>query len=210
MDTRSIESALDDLHDAALGLTGWGGALQTVTEALGARSCVLIPLDQDLSVTRRLQLESDAHAPFTSIWLDHILEAPDPHTSRPGSLSFERYPTVIEHQITTDEERRAMPYFRSIAKKGNRHWWASIRFRTARRAWAMPLYRTSRQGPFDLTDVRRFDRLIPAIRRSVSFAEAVTEAGLSQRVEALADLGCPALLLDGDGTVIERNREAER
>lgn len=210
MDPPPIDSALDDFHDAALGLIRWDDALQSITEALGARSCVLIPLDQDVSVRRRLQLESKSHARFTSIWLDRIEEAPDPHTTRPGLLSLDRHPTVIEHQIATEDERSGMAYYRSIAGPGNRAWWASIRFRTRRRAWALPLYRTERQGPYTVKDARRLDKLMPAIRRTVAFAETVMEARTSERLELLSDFGCPGFLLDREGSVLRANDEAEQ
>ena len=210
MGSPPIENALDDFHDAALGLFGWDHALQSMTEALGARSCVLIPLDQDVTVRQRLQLESRSHARFTSVWLDHIDEAPDPHTTRPGLLSLDRQPTVIEHQIATDEERSKLAYYRSIAAEGNRAWWASVRFRTRYRAWTLPLYRTERQGPYTMDDVQRLNRLMPAIRRTVAFAETVIEAGISERLHSLADFGCPSFLLDIDGTVLRSNREADQ
>ena len=205
-----FEHALDDFHDAACGLIGWEDALQSMTEALGARSCVLIPLDQDLAVKRRIQLESRSHARFTSIWLDRIDEAPDPHTSRPGNICFDRFPTVIEDQITTGNERRELPYYRSIAIDGNRAWWASIRFRTRSRTWALPLYRTDSQGPFTVADARRLDGLVPAIRRAVGFAETVIETSNSERLETLDSLGCPGFLLDGSGRVLQWNRAAEQ
>ena len=208
MDSPPIEVALDAFHDAALGLQRWEDALQSVTEALGARSCVLIPMDQDLSVRRRLQLESRSHARFTSLWLDRIDEAPDPHTTRPGLLNLDHHPTVIEHQIASDEERAGMPYYRSIAAPGDRHWWASIRFRTRCRAWALPLYRTGRQGPYTIEEARRLDRIMPAIRRTVAFTEIVMEARASERLDTLADFGFPAFLLDGKGLVLRFNAAA--
>lgn len=210
VDSPSIEHALDSFQDAALGLTGWEDALQSLTEALGARSCVLIPLDQDLSVRRRLQLESRSHARFTSIWMDNIDGAPDPHTTRPGLMNVEQQPTLIEHQITTDTERSEMAYYRSIATEGNRAWWASVRFRTRARAWALPLYRTEKQGPYTLEDARRLDRIMPAIRRTVAFVEAVTETKVSERLNTLGDLGCPCFVLNDDGAVLQTNHAADQ
>lgn len=209
MDVPPFERALDNVHDAALGLLGWDDALQSVSEALGARSCVLIPLDQDLSTKPRLQFESKSHARFTSIWLEQIDEAPDPHTTRPGGISFDRCPTVIEDQITTVDERSDMAYYRSIATEGDRAWWASVRFRTRYRAWALPLYRTARQGPYTRAEARQLDCLMPAIRRTIGFAETVIEATISERLETLADFGCPGFLLDGSGRVLRCNSEAE-
>ena len=205
-----VEDALDDIQDAAFGLLGWDDALQSVTEALGARSCVLLPLDQDLSVKRRLQLESKSHARFTSIWLKHVDEAPDPHTTRPIQVSRDRFPTVIEHQITTEDERGILPYYRLTAAFGDRPWWACLRFSTAHRDWALPLYRTERQGPYTETEARNIDQLIPAIRRTIGFAEAVVEAAISERLTSLADFGRPCFLLDAQGRVLRCNEEAER
>lgn len=210
MDSPPIERALDDFHDAALGLIAWEDALQSMTEALGARSCVLIPLDQDLLARRRLQLESKSHARFTSIWLDRIEGAPDPHTTRPGMLSFDRHPTVIEHQIATDEERNSLAYYRSIAEPGNRAWWASVRFRTRCRSWALPLYRTAEQGPYTPEDAARLDRLMPAIRRTVALVETVMETRVTERLDTLADFGCPGFLLDGNGLVLRTNDAADQ
>ncbi len=208
MGAPQVDTALDACQDAALGAAAWDDALQVLAEAVGARSCVLLPFDQDLSVRRRRQFESRSHSRFTAVWLDRVDEAPDPHTSRPYSVPISKHPTVTEHQITNTEERSTLPYYRSIATAGNRTWWAAIRFETHSRRWALPLYRTKEQGPFTVQDVRKLDALMPAVRRFVSSAEMMEETRLSERLKSFSDLGCAAILLDDRGHVIRHNDPA--
>ena len=203
-------AALDACHDASLGFRDWDFALQELADAFGATSCVLIPLDQDVSVKGRSQLESRQHAPFTELWLNRIEEAPDPHTTRPSSIPIGRFPTIIEHQITTETERKTLAYYRAIATVGNREWWAAARFRTRERNWALPLYRSADQGPFTLEDARRIDKFIPTIRRFVATSEALEDAKVSGQLQGLSDFGCAAFVLDRNRRVLQRNSEADR
>jgi DNA-binding CsgD family transcriptional regulator len=51
---------------------------------------------------------------------------------------------------------------------------------------------------------------MPAIRRTVALVETVMETRVTERLDTLADFGCPGFLLDGNGLVLRTNEAADQ
>jgi DNA-binding CsgD family transcriptional regulator len=205
-----LDQAFDRCHDAVFGMSSWDSALQLLAEALGAESCVFKPRKSPVVNGLPLQLESSEHRPFSELWLEHIDGAPDPHIDRPSLVSVDRYPCVIEHQITTDEERRRMPYFNEIARRGNRVWWASLRFDVMGAIWALPLYRGEKLGAFDLEEAAFLRSQIKRVRSLVVARQAMEGRAAATGIRALDGLGVPAFLFNREGHVVAHNAALDR
>lgn len=200
-----LEAAFGRCHDAVLGLDTWDGALQSLGEQLGAESCVLKSRKSIVRNGVPLQLESSEHQAFTQVWLDHIDGAPDPHFYRPHAISTRRCPCVIEHQITTDDERKRMPYYNEIARPGGRDWWACIRFDVLGDEWVLPVYRGSKRGAFDREEALFLGRQSRHFGRLVRAAQSVERGRVDVIVGTLEDLGVAAALINRAGIIVSHN-----
>ena len=90
-----------------------GLALQLLAESLGAESCTLFSDDEE--VPPKMPISSE-HAEFHELWLRYETGAPDPHTRRAPAFRRAGYTTLVEDQISTEEERRTLPYYQEIAR----------------------------------------------------------------------------------------------
>ena len=102
---QNTEDSLACCLDAVADPIGWGPALQRLGESLGAESCTFCSADlQQLSAL--VMPISTGHGDFAERWLRNECHAPDPHFDlwryRPHKASA----VILEHQISTDEERR--------------------------------------------------------------------------------------------------------
>ena len=208
--SRQILQAFDLCFDAVIGLTEWPAALQELGRSLGADSCVLMPCTQDFTSRHRLQIESTEHAGFTELWLAR-LEDPldDPHSLRARRYAKASLPCIIDHHIISDQERAALPYFKEIARPGQRDWWALLRTQTDEREWGLNLYRGARGGPYGPEDALRIGDTAPLLRRLATTAERFTRAGWNSRLQNFDQLGLAAFLIDRRAKVQGMNRAAE-
>jgi DNA-binding CsgD family transcriptional regulator len=129
---------------------------------------------------------------------------------RPSLFSLDRFPCVVEHQITTDEERRRMPYFNEIARRGHRDWWACLRFDAMGATWALALYRGKKLGAFDREEAAFLTSQTKRVRSLAVAGQALEGRGAATRIRALDSLGVPALLIDREGRVVDHNAALDK
>jgi hypothetical protein len=55
---------------------------------------------------------------------------------------------LLEHDVSTEEERLTLPYYQETAGPGGREWFASVGFSVDGSVWCMPALRGAKQGPF--------------------------------------------------------------
>ena len=107
------ERALEACHDAVLSPPRWGSALQLLGESLGAASCTFYEHDQE-NWAGRLPI-STGHEGFDDLWLRNQISAPDPHVGvylqKCNAFIKAGCPSAVEHQFSTEEERRTLPYY---------------------------------------------------------------------------------------------------
>lgn len=206
-----LSGAIDGAQDALMGFGVWGEALQRVVEALGATSGLLIPPGIARARLFEMQQESAAHLAFSDVWHRNMpYPGADPHMDRPRRVAGRGGAVLIEDDITTAEERTAMPYYRAVAAPGDRVGWGMIRLRTRAGRWCMPLYRNRARGPFGEQDARRLLGAVPAITRLIAGGEMMAQARVRARIEGIEDLGRAAFALRQDGGVICGNAAAGR
>lgn len=205
-----VVHAFDLCLDAVIGLTDWPSALQHLGRSLGADSSVMMSSSQDFTTRHRLQIESTEHAGFSDLWLAR-LEDPldDPHSTRGCRYPIASQPCIIEHNITSDQERAALPYFNEVARPGKRDWWALLRTETARGAWCLNLYRGARGGPYGPEDALRIAEAAPLLRRLTATAECFAQTGWNSRLHSFDQLRLAAFLIDRSAHVQGMNQAAE-
>ena len=112
--TERTERALEACYDAILAPTQWSSALQLLGESFGAASCTLYEHDRENSPAPVPM--SVEHEAYSVRWERNQAHAPDPHVGPylQKATSFIRagWPSAIEHQLSTEEERRTLPFSR--------------------------------------------------------------------------------------------------
>jgi DNA-binding CsgD family transcriptional regulator/PAS domain-containing protein len=213
---RTIGPAIADCYDAAFDFKRWPEALQKLADALGTTSCVIRTSDEThpFAADQRhnrsgLAPDSTEHAEFTALWLDKIEGAPDPHLSRPQQLGKPALCFIVEDEITTPEERKSLPYYQEIARRGRREWYAAVEFPVKNRTWSLAMFRDARRGPFDICEADHFMRVAPDLSRIISMAEKLWDIAIDPSLALLDQLNCPAALLDCRGNVRRFNAAAE-
>lgn len=212
---REPHETIGACYDAVFEPGNWPGALQGLADSLGANSCALRccdashPLAPDQRGKPLSPADSTEHAAFSALWLERVDGAPDPHNDRPRRLRKRPMDFSVEDEITTEDERRTLPYYNEIARPGRRDWWAAIKFPANRRSWCIALFRDARRGRFDPREARRFIALAPDLSRIVRTAEALGNIASAPAVDVLNHTGLAAVLLDHRGLVSKANEHAE-
>ena len=205
---QNTEDALACCLDAVADPLGWGPALQRLGESLGAESCTFCSADlQQLSAL--VMPISTGHGEFAELWLRNECHAPDPHFDlwryRPHKASA----VILENQISTDDERRTLPYYQETARPAERQWLATSRFIVGGSSWWLSVYRCDRQGPFTPDDAHRLAMAGPRLAPIVSMAEKFSAFQVASSLLGLDRARCAAFVIDVRGRVVNMNRRAE-
>jgi DNA-binding CsgD family transcriptional regulator len=204
--TALTERALEACNDAVLESHRWPSALQLLAESLGAASCTFYtrhPMETPLQL--RVPV-STAHEEFADLWLRNEAHARCPHIEKYQAIAFRD--AVVEHQISTEEERKKQLYYRETARPGKREWFAMAGFWVQGRRWGLPIYRGNDRGPFTQRDARDLARIGPYIAKIVSLAEKFKAFEVSSNLSALARVKCAAIVTDALGRARELNSPA--
>ena len=208
---RALAPAIEVCYDAAFDFKRWPEALQKLADALGATSSVIRTSDHTHPFRcdqrhRTVTPDSTEHAEFAALWLERIEGAPDPHTDL-GWKSANCF--IVEDEITTPEQRKALPYYQEIARPGNREWWAAVHVEVKNRRWSLSMFRDARRGAFDVSEADYFVNVAPDLRRIISLAEKVWDISIGPSLTLLDRLNCAAVLLDCRGYVTRFNEHTE-
>ena len=151
---------------------GWDRPCGLLGESLGAASCVFYEHDQE-NWPGRLP-SSTGHEVFDDLWARNQISAPDPHVGvylqKCNAFIKAGYTSAIEHQFSTEEERRTLPYYWETARAANRDWLALAYFSVEGRAWCLTLYRGDDEGPFTPEDAQLIGGVGPYVAKIVSLA----------------------------------------
>jgi DNA-binding CsgD family transcriptional regulator len=209
--SESTERALEACYDAILAPTRWSSALQALAESFGAASCTLFDHDQDNSPAPAPM--SEGHEEFAHLWARNQAHAPDPHVGPYLELctSFIRagWASALEHHLSTEEERRTLPYFRETARPARREWLAVAFFSVDGRDWCLPLFRGNERGPFTPEDARRLAPIGPHVAKIVSLAEKFAAFDVTSKLSALERVNSAALVIDAAGRATQMNLPAQ-
>jgi DNA-binding CsgD family transcriptional regulator len=198
--------AIAACYDAAVEPDLWPTALQRLGESLGAQSCTLGTWDPPEDPFRMPR--SEAHEAFAALWLSHEAHAPDPHFDRGRRLSRSRA-VLLEQDISSEWERRNLPYYAEIADPGDSSWWAAANFTVGKLRWSLPLYRGAQRGPFSPDEARYAALAAPQLSRLMHLAEKLADANLAVGLNTLERFRCAAMVINASGMVTRTNRAAD-
>jgi DNA-binding CsgD family transcriptional regulator len=208
--TERTERALEACYDAILAPTRWSSALQSLAESLGGISCTFYEHDRNSPAPLPISTEHEA---FHDLWARNQAHAPDPHVGPylQKCTYFIRagYASAIEHQFSTEEERKTLPYFQETARPGKREWLGLAYFSVEGSDWCLPLYRGDDRGPFTPTDARRLATVAPYLPKIVSLARKFAAFDAASKLAALERVSSAAVVIDATGRATQMNLPAQ-
>jgi DNA-binding CsgD family transcriptional regulator len=207
--TERTERALEACHDAILAPTRWGSALQLLGESFGAASCTLYEHDRENSpVPVPMSVEHEA---YSVRWERNQAHAPDPHIGPylQKTTSFIRagWTSAIEHDLSTEEERRTLPFFQETARPEKREWFAASFFSVDGGDWCWPIFRGD--DPFTPEDAIRLARVGPFLAKVVSLARKFAAFDVTSKLSALERVSSAAVVIDATGRAKQMNLPAQ-
>ncbi len=203
----ATNQAIAACYDAAIDSDLWPAALQQLGESLGAQSCTFGTWDAQEDPFRMPR--SAGHEEFADLWLSREAHAPDPHIERGKRLSRARSAFLLEQDISSEDERRTLPYYGEIADPGDRRWWAAINCTVGTRHWCLPLYRGAERGPFTRDEARYAALAAPQLARLLRLAESLADSNLAVGLNTLERFGCAAMVVNASGMVTRTNAAAD-
>jgi len=203
------ERALEACHDAILSPARWGAALQSLAESFGGASSTFFEHDRDNSPAPAPM--SVGHEAFFDRWVRNQGHAPDPHIGRylERCTSFIRagQTSALEHDLSTEEERRTLPFFLETARPEKREWFAASFFSVDGGDWCMGFYRGD--DPFTPEDATRVGKVGPYLAKIVSLAQKFAAFDTASKLSALERVSSAAVILDATGRATQMNLPAQ-
>ena len=207
--TERTERALEACHDAILAPTRWPTALQSLAELLGAASCMFFEHDRENSPAPAPM--SEGHVAFADRLTRNWAHAPDPHVGPylQKCNSFQRagWASVLEHDLSTEDERRTIPFYPETARPEKREWMAGSFFSVEGRNWCLPVFRGD--DPFTPEDAKWLARVGPYLGKIVSLAQKFAAFDATSKLSALERVRCAAVVIDATGRATQMNLPAQ-
>lgn len=205
------ERALEACYDAILAPMRWSSALQSLGESFGAASCTFFEHDRENSPAP--VPISVGHEAFFDLWARNQAHAPDPHIGPylQKCTSFIRagWAAALEHDLSTEEERRTLPFFNETARPGRREWLAMAYFSVDGGDWCFPIYRGGDRGPFTSEDARLLAGVGPYVAKLVGLARKFAAFDTASKLSALERVSSAAVVLDSTGRATQMNLPAQ-
>jgi DNA-binding CsgD family transcriptional regulator/PAS domain-containing protein len=197
--------ALDACYKSVVAPERWPEAMQSLVESLGAASGGLFfPHDSFASLP-----DSTAHQEFNDVWRHNQSHAPDPHLEpRCMPAAWPGRSWLIEDEFSTNEERRACPYYQEVARRAKREWWGATTFTVKDHACCLTLYRGADAGPFTPAEAQDFSKVGRSLAKLVSLAEAFASFHSASTLATLENARRAAIVIDGAGRAADMNQRA--
>ena len=207
--TERTERALEACYDAILAPTGWPSALQLLGESFGAASCTFYEHDRENSPAPVPM--SVEHEAYSVRWARNQAHAPDPHVGPylQKTTSFIRagWTSAVEHDLSTEEERRTLPFFQDTARPEKREWFAASFFLVDGGDWCLPIFRGD--DPFTPEDATQLARVGPYLGKIVSLAQKFAAFDAASKLSAFERVSSAAVVIDASGCAIQMNLPAQ-
>ena len=207
--TERTERALEACHDAILAPTRWPSALQSLGKSLGAASCMFFEHDRKNAPAPAPM--SEGHVAFADRLTRNWAHAPDPHVGpylqKCDSFQSAGWASVLEHNLSTEDERRTIPFYQETARPEKREWMAGSFFSVEGRNWCLPVFRGS--DPFTPEDARRLAKIGPYLGKIVSLARKFAAFDLTSKLSALERVSSAAVVIDATGRATQMNLPAQ-
>ncbi len=207
---RSIDlgHALDGLYEAAVTPEAWSLALHRFARATGSVGCRLRPVRW-----RQSDSPFPASPDIAGFLREFVSEGwltADLRTLRGPPLVEAGQSVILEHDVTTVEERRHSAFYQTLLRRHDLPWWAATAFAVDGRQWCLSILRSSRQGAFTPADGRLLTDAASHLGRAASLASKLSFAQGLGAVEALERLGRAAFVVDSGGVIVTANTLADQ
>ena len=211
--TERTERALEACHDAILAPTRWPSALQSLGESLGAASCMFFEHDRENSPAPAPM--SEGHVAFADRLTRNWAHAPDPHVGPylQKCDSFQRagWVSVLEHDLSTEDERRTIPFYPETARPEKREWMAGSFFSVEGGNWCLLGFSAeATRSPAKTRDA--LPGVGPYLAKIVSLARKFAAAFdlTSSKLSALERVSSAAIVIDATGRAKQGERACAR
>lgn len=192
--------ALDRCRDAVHDDTMWTEALDHLAWSMGADGC---------SFVNQAPPQLRSRLPASSVYADFIRDfvgegwAEQDHRARRGWPKLRGGGKVLlEHDVSTQEERETLPVYRGLYARHDLYWWASVSFLTNKNLWALSFLRSQSKGPFTASDGTRMGRLVPHLCRLVASRLSTLKTRAEDLVRVLEAAAGPALVVSEDLRIV--------
>jgi DNA-binding CsgD family transcriptional regulator len=154
---------------------------------------------------------SEGHVAFADRLTRNQAHAPDPHLGPylQKCESFQRAgrASVLEHDLSTEEERRTLPFYPETARPEKREWLAGSFFSVQGANWCLPIFRGD--DPFTPEDAARLARVGPYVGEIVSLAQKFAAFDVTSKLSALERVNSAAIVIDPTGRSTQMNLPAQ-
>ena len=109
---------------------------------------------------------------------------------------------LIEHDLSSEEERRTDPYYQEFFGPIGLPWFACVAFSVQGAPWSLTLLRGTGQGPYDRSHIPRLQELRPHMSRAIRLATnlgVTRDLAATDMLELVRDHG---MALDRSGNII--------
>ena len=147
-----------------------GRQLELLGESFGAANCTFYEHDRETASPVPMSVEHEA---YSARWARNQAHAPDPHVGPylQKTTSFIRagWTSAVEHDLSTEDERRTIPFYQETARPEKREWFAASFFLVDGGDWCLPIFRGD--DPFTREDAARLAKVGPYLGKIVSLAQ---------------------------------------
>jgi DNA-binding CsgD family transcriptional regulator len=204
--TRSADVALENCYKALPDDAAFAMALEELAQAFGARGC---------SFVRSKIGASRLHVPASPLYRAFLKDFVAEGWASSDLRALRGWPklkggrlTLLEHDVTTEDERDTLPVYRDLYRRHDLYWWATVSFPVGDECWALSFLRSRNAVPFDRSEAKLLGRLRPDLSRLVGLRQALQVSQSRSIVEALDSLGRAAFIVANGPTVLAINEVA--
>ncbi|WP_265516494.1 helix-turn-helix transcriptional regulator [Nitratireductor luteus] len=201
------ESSLLRLYDAAVSPDLWPQVLQELANQADAVGCC-IAIDNLKETLIAPPMSPELVEPLSDFvqsgWYRRDLRG-----RRGWPLIKAGRRVLIEHDVSTEEERRCGSYHNEWLRPWDLPWWSAIGFPCGGGLFALALLRNSQQEAFTRAEAAKLSRWRPHLKRAISLAQLWSRRQADSVLATLQRLDRAAFLLNAQGRVSQLNAPAE-
>ena len=202
MDEEKLALAGNRIQSAILGNLPWAEALGDVAEAAGARGAALIPVSSSfVDVPFSREIEELGHAYMTTHWRRDDFR-------KLGVAKMLRTGVMVDQDIVAPEAMASMAYYAEFLGPAGAWWFAGVPFRAGEDIFALTIQKSRADGPVLPAEQEALRRLGCNLTQLGAVAACIAAARRNGVLDGLEALGRAAVLVDGEGCVVQVNAAA--
>lgn len=200
-----LELAIQRCREAVVNDSNWAQGLDHLAWVMGAGGCSFV---NRLPEMRALLPASSRYAEFVKDFVSEGWAKDDLRAKRGWSRLDQAGTVLLEHDLTSAEERETMPVYRDLYTRHDLYWWASVSFDTGKDTWALSFLRSQAAGPFTSADARNMRLISPLLTGLVDLRVAAAQARADSAVRLLERMVGAALVVSDDLEIVSASAEA--